>query len=417
MRQPTTWMFIVVIVAIAALLGACRGDPPRLAEVSPRPPAEHAHSAAEGDEIAYYTCSMHPSVESATPGTCPICSMDLVPVMVAEQQTGIVVVDARRRQAIGVTTAPVARRPLSVEIRAVGKVVVDEARLVDVTVKYRGWLGRLYADTTGEPVRRGEPLFTLYSPELYAAQQEYLGVLASQRAARATAAPERADYLVEAARQRLLLWDLTDRQIRRLEETGEAVEYIPIVSPASGYVVEKNVVEGATVEPGMPLYRIADLSRVWVEAEVYESELPLVEVGQLGEVTLPYLPGRSFPGRVAFVYPYLDGATRTGRVRVELANSELTLKPEMYANVRLTRDLGERLAVPEEAVLYAGERRFVFIDLGEDRLRPQQVELGVEAGDWVEVLSGLEAGDVVVTSGNFLIAAESRLKLALEHWR
>jgi Cu(I)/Ag(I) efflux system membrane fusion protein len=181
--------------------------------------------------------------------------------------------------------------------------------------------------------------------------------------------------------------------------------------------VEKNVVDGAAVEPGMKLFRIAALDRVWVEADVYESELPLVKVGQEARVMLPYEPHRYFQGRVAFLYPYLDPATRTARVRVELANPGLQLKPDMYANVELERDLGYRLAVPEQAVLYAGERRFVFLDLGQGRLRPQEIEVGARAGDLFEVAKGLKQGDVIVTSGNFLVAAESRLKLAMEQWK
>jgi Cu(I)/Ag(I) efflux system membrane fusion protein len=295
-------------------------------------------------------------------------------------------------------------------------VTYDETRLSDVSVKYRGWIGTLHADSPGQLVRKGRPLFTLYSPELHAAQEELLAVLASQRQARGTSAPERADYLVEAARERLRLWDLEDAEIDRIAERGRAVKYLPIASPVTGYVVEKNVVAGAVVEPGMKLYRIAGLDRVWVEAEVYESELPLVSVGQQAEVGLSYLPGERFRGRVAFVYPYLEGSSRTGRVRIELANPGLELKPEMYADVTLLTDRGERLVVPEEAVLYAGPRRLVFVDLGEGRLRPQEIEVGVRSGDSYEVLSGLEEGETVVTSGNFLVAAESRLKSATGQW-
>lgn len=375
--------------------------------------AEHVH----GGDVAYYTCSMHPSVENEGPGTCPICSMDLVPVTREEIETGTILVDAARRQAIGVTTAPAERRPLGTSLRAVGSVVYDETRLAEVTVKTRGWIGDLVVDEPGQRVRRGQTLFTLYSPELYATQEELLSALESQRAAQGTSAPHRADYLVDAARKRLRLWDLEDAQIDRVAATGEPVKNLPIVSPVSGHVVEKHVVAGSAVEPGVTLYRIAGLDSVWVEAELYESELAEVEVGQTARVTLPYLPGRSFEGRVSFVYPYLDGARRTGRVRVELANPDLALKPDMFATVRLERDLGERLVVPEDAVLYAGERSFVFVDLGEGRLRPTAVETGVETADFVEILSGLQEGESVVTSGNFLVAAESRLKLAMEHWR
>ena len=382
--------------------------------------ARYAHGidpqGGDADEVAYYTCSMHPSVRSKDPGQCPICNMALTPVTRAEVESGVVIVDDERRQRIGLATASVERRAVPVTIRAVGKVVYDENRLAEVSVKYRGWIGDLAVNETGQAVKKGQTLFTLYSPELYAAQEEYLAALDSQRAARGTSAPERADYLVDASRKRLRLWDLQPWQLDRIAETREPVQYIPIVSPVSGYVIEKMVVAGASVEPGMKLYRIAGLDRVWVEAEVYESELPLVEVGQTATVTLPYVPGRSYAGKVTFIQPFLDDATRTGRVRVELPNPNLEIKPDMYANVLLERTAGEALVVPEDAVLYAGEREFVFVDLGEGRLRPQRVETGLKVGDHVEILSGLAEGDVIVTSGNFLIAAESRLKLAMEHW-
>jgi len=373
----------------------------------------HTH---DSDEIAYYTCSMHPSVKPQEPGTCPICSMDLTPVTREEVETGVILVDAQRRQLIGVRTALVEARSVNVRVRAVGRVVYDERRLADVALKNRGWIEKLHVNEPGQRVEKGQTLFTLYSPELYAAQEEFLNALGSQQAAQASNAPERADYLVQAARKRLRLWDVQDWQIDRLAEAGEPFEHLPIVSPVTGYVVEKNVVEGAAVKAGSRLYRIAGLERVWIEADVYEAELPLIEVGQRASVDLSYLPGRSFEGRVSFVYPYLESGSRTGRIRVELENRGLELKPDMYANVQLEIDRGERLVVPVEAVLYAGPRRLVFVDLGEGRLRPQEIQVGVRSGDDYEVLAGLAAGDTVVTSGNFLVAAESRLKSATEMW-
>lgn len=375
----------------------------------------HVEQAHAGD-VAYYTCSMHPSVRKHEPGTCPICSMDLVPVTREEVETGVIRVDAERRQAIGVRTAPVRIESLTTTIRAVGTVTYDETRLSEVSLKYEGWIGRLFVDQTGQAVRRGEPLFTLYSPDLLTAQHELLIAAEAQRAARETEAPDRADYLLKAARRRLALWDLSERQIDEIARSREPLQYVPILSPTAGYVVQKNVVEGAAVEAGETLYRIAGLDSVWIEAEVYESEVPQVRVGQTAEVTLPYLPGRTFEGRIDYVYPYLEGGTRTGRVRVALANPDLALKPDMYANVVLRSDRGERLVVPEEAVIYAGPRRLVFLDLGEGRLQPREIEIGVANAEGFEVLSGLEPGDVVVTSGNFLIAAESRLKSAAAQW-
>lgn len=380
------------------------------------PAPEGATGAAAGDEIAHYTCSMHPSVKNAGPGMCPSCSMPLAPVFRRELDSGEVVLDEGRRQQIGVTTARVELRPLAVPVRAAGGVTYDQTRLTDVTLKVGGWIDVLHADRLGQRVREGEPLFTLYSPDLFETQQKYVDALEKLENARKLRSPLSAGLLLETRRQRLRLSDLGPDQIELLDERGLPIERVPILAPASGHVIEKNVVAGAAVSPGMRLLRIAGLDRVWVEAEVYESELGLLAVGDAATVTLPHLPGRSFHGRIGFVYPWLDGATRTGRVRIELPNPGLALKPEMYAEVVFEPALGERLAVPEEAILYAGERHYVFLDLGDGRLRPQAVTLGQRAGEWVEILDGLEAGEAVVTSGNFLIAAEARLKLALDHW-
>jgi Cu(I)/Ag(I) efflux system membrane fusion protein len=373
-----------------------------------------AAPAVEGaaDEIAYWTCSMHPSVKSPDPGQCPICSMDLVPVRRGETDDGAVSISPERRQLIGVRTAAAERRPLDLTLRTVGRVTYDESALSDVTVKYDGWIDELYADSTGRRVEKGEPLFTLYSPALFAAQQELLTAIRSR-----AAAPDRAGYLVRAARTRLKLWDLTDAQIDEIARAGVPSQHVAVLAPASGHVVEKNVVEGAAVKAGDRLFRIAKLDTVWVEAELYESQLSLVSAGDVVRVSFPYRGGAPVEGRVTLVYPFLEDATRTGRARVEIANADLALKPDMYADVTFTADLGERLVVPKDAVLYAGPRRFVFVDLGDGRLAPREVEVGAAGDDAIEIVSGVGEGDLVVTSGNFLVAAESRLKLAIEHWK
>lgn len=421
-------LVLALSAAIAATLAAgCARAPEKTPPGAEKPAAGHDHSghaaapegtesAQNGDEISHYTCSMHPSVRNAKPGSCPICSMALVPVFKKEIASGEIVLDAGRRQQIGVTTARAELRSLAVPVRAVGKVTYDQTRLTDVTLKVGGWIQELYVDRLGQTVRQGEPLFTLNSPDLFEAQQEFLNATSSQRMSREVGSNTSTQFLYEARRQRQRLSDLSLDQIKELDARRAPIEVMPILSPASGSVIEKEVVAGASVEPGVRLLRIAGLDRVWVEAEVYESELALLTVGAPATVTLPYLPGRRFNGRIGFIYPWLDGATRTGRVRIELANPGLVLKPEMYAEVHFERTLGKKLAVPESAILYAGERRYVFLDLGNGRLRPQAVALGRQAGDWVEVLSGLDTGDSVVTSGNFLIAAEARLKLALDQW-
>ena len=377
----------------------------------------HDESHLHGDdEVAYYTCSMHPSVKEATPGTCPICNMNLTPVTRAEMETGVIMIDEVRRQRIGVKTGSVVRQPMRLEVRAVGKISYDETRLENVTLRTSGWIEELRVNETGQRVEQGQALFTVYSPDFYTAQEEYLQALRSQSNARGTGRPDRADGIVRAARQRLLLWSLDEREVDAIGERGTARETVTIRSPTSGYVIAKHVVEGDHVEAGQRLYEIAALDEVWVEAEVFEGDLPYVTKDQSVQVTLPYLPGRSFEGRVSYVYPYLDEGTRTGRVRVVLTNPELELRPGMYGTVSLEVELGERTQVPASAVVYTGPRRLVFLDLGEGRLRPQEVQVGAKNGAYYEVLGGLSPGDLVVTSGHFLVAAESRIKSALEYW-
>jgi Cu(I)/Ag(I) efflux system membrane fusion protein len=321
-----------------------------------------------------------------------------------------------RVQRIGVRTARAERAHLTTPIRALGVVRWDETALEDVSLKVRGWVGRLEVDAVGDPVEKGQVLFTLYSPELYAAQEEYLQALRSRERAKASGAPERADRLVRAARNRLRLWDVSAGDLAAVEREGEPLDELPIRAPASGFVVAKAIVAGSGIEPGTRLYRIAPLDRVWVDAEVYETELPWVREGQPVRVELPYGPALSVEARVARVYPELRAETRTARVRIELPNPGLALRPDMYADVEIDVDRGERLLVPQSAVLHAGDRSFVFLALGEGRFRPREVTTGLRAGERVEVVAGLEGGEEVVASGTFLIAAESRLRAALEQW-
>lgn len=323
-----------------------------------------------------------------------------------EAPQGTVTIDPSRRQMIGVTTDVAEVRPLTRTIRAVGEVVIDERRLTDVSLKYEAWIGELNADFVGAYVKRGDVLFTAYSPDLYAAQQEYL-----QTYKRGMAAD-----LLAAARQRLEFWDVSDEFIQQLEATGQAVKYVPVRAPQDGTIVMKDVVEGTSQPAGKTLMRIADLSQVWIAAEVYEADLPLVEVGMPVEVSLPYMPGKTFEGKIDYIYPYLAGESRTGRVRLSLDNPEGVLKPDMFADVKLKVELPPQLAVPESAVIVAGETRVVFEDIGCGRLAPRIVKTGRRAGGWVEIVEGLEPGDEVVTSGNFLIASESQLKAGIKQW-
>lgn len=372
-----------------------------------------APAGAEGD-VAFYTCTMHPSVHESEPGRCPICNMDLVPVMKnAATETGEVDltfhVSNAKQQLVGVTFAVAERRDVHKVIAAYGLVDYDETRLSVVNLRVGGWIDKLFVDFTGRHVRKGEPLFLLYSPDLVSAQSEYLLAHTSTHATTGSYAQS----LVETARERLRLWQITDEQVQELERSGKPLTSIPIVAPVSGFVVEKMVVEGMRVEPDMALYRIADLSTLWLQADVYESDLRFVKVGQPATVTLP-AQGIELQGKVSYIDPVLNPATRAARVRVALDNHDGALKPDMYANVELHVDLGERLVVPESAVLRTGERQIVFVDQGNGIFEMRLVKLGARARGFYEILEGIAEGERVVSSANFLIDAESRVQGVLK---
>jgi len=320
-----------------------------------------------------------------------------------------------QRQMIGVMSATVERTTLKKTIRAVARVDFDERRLTEVTFKIGGWVQDLFVDYTGRRVHKGEPLLTLYSPDLVTSQEEYLLALRTRDQLAQSSLPEArngSQGLVEAARRRLLLWDLTSQQLKALEERGTPQTYVTLPAPASGIVVEKMAVKGMRVEPGMKLYRIADLSTVWLYADIYESEVPLVREGQKVTISLSYYPGETFSGTITYIYPYLDTQTRTNKVRLEFANPQGKLKPGMYANSEIVMDLGTPLTVPESAVLQSGLRQLVFVDQGQGVFAPREVKLGVKADSRFVVLNGLTAGERVVTSGNFLLDSESKLQSA-----
>ncbi|HXL33801.1 MAG TPA: efflux RND transporter periplasmic adaptor subunit [Gemmatimonadales bacterium] len=315
-------------------------------------------------------------------------------------------------QAMGVTYTVVQRGPLERNVRTVGQVAAPESRLADVTTKVDGFVDQVFVDATGMAVRRGQPLLTLYSPMLVAAQEELL--TASRLAASVDSSEgdawRQAESLVEAARRRLTYWDISPEQIERLERTGGVTKTLTLIAPVDGVVLEKMVVAGQSVMPGMKLYRLADLSSVWIEGEVFEQDLPYVRVGALARVELTAHPGRSFTGRVSFVYPVVDEQSRTVRVRVVLPNSGGALKPGMYGTLYFDARLGDRvLSVPAEAVVMTGERNLVFVVGAAGALEPHDVTLGARAGDRVEVLSGVKEGERIVGSANFLVDAESRL--------
>ncbi len=322
----------------------------------------------------------------------------------------VVTIDNRRRQLIGVETGEATHRNLVKAIRAVGVVKLDERLLSQVTLKFDGYIGDLKANYVGTEIKKNQVLFTVYNPELLAAQQDYLDTLKRRPNASAD------NGLLRASRQRLALWDMSARDIKALEQRGTPQDYVAIRAPRNGTLIERNVADGSAAKKGQTLLTIADLSRVWIEADVFEADLELVHVGMPATVTLPYLPGRTYPATVEYVYPYLEGRSRTARIRLTLDNPTGTLKPDMYAEVSLQVELGNVLSVPEEAIIFAGASRVVFVDLGGGRLKPVRIKAGRNAQGFVEVIEGLAAGDRVVTSGNFLIAAETRLKTGIEQW-
>ena len=312
----------------------------------------------------------------------------------------------------GITFGTADVRPLSKTVRTVGIIDFDETRMAYVAPKFDGWVERLHVDFTGQSVRRGQPLLDVYSPELVTAQEELL--LAARMAEALRESPVEnvaggARDLLASARRRLGYWDISDEQVERLLETGEVRRTLTLHAPVSGIVMEKNVFEGEAFRAGKNLYMIADLSEIWVNAEVFEADNVLVREGMAAEVTVAAQPGRPYAGRVAYVYPTLQDRTRSLRARITLSNPGAELKPGMYATVRFASELGDVLTVPASAVLYSGERTVTFVDMGEGQLMPHEVELGARGGDHVQVLAGLEPGQRVVTSAQFLLDSESNL--------
>jgi len=376
---------------------------------------------AGGAEPLYWKAPMDPTYVREAPGKSPM-GMDLVPVCADEAGAaagGGIRIASGLIQSMGVRTARVERRDLARTIRAVGRVDYDERRVAHVHTKIQGWIEQLSVDYEGQMVERGEPLLEIYSPELVATQEELL-VAARYRDETAKSpfedVRESGVHLFEATRRRLELWDIAERDIDRLLESGVIRKNLTLYSPARGVVTHLRVREGMEVGPNQNLYTIADLSHVWVYADVYEYELPWVAVGQKGVVELSYLPGTEFEGVVSFVYPFLDPKTRTARVRIEIDNPEHVLKPDMFANVRIeTETRKDVLVVPDEAVLRSGRRSLVMVALGDGRFAPREVTLGLESGDGsLEVRTGLRESEEIVTSGQFLIDSESRLREAVQ---
>jgi multidrug efflux pump subunit AcrA (membrane-fusion protein) len=345
--------------------------------------------------------------------------MDLVPKY-AEQTTekmpsGTVKISPQRQQLIGVRTTTVERAPLTRMIRTTGYLVADETKIAHIHVKVKGWVDQVYVDFVGQLVKKGQPLFTVYSPDLVSTEQDYL--IALRGKAYLGNAPfrevsEGADALLEATRERLKLWDISDEQIKKLEQTGKIEKTMTFYSPVTGFVLTRQAFPQSEVGPDKELYLVADLSTIWVDADVYEYELPYVHLGQKATMQLSYYPGKSYQGRISYIYPTVDPQTRTVKVRVEFSNPKFELKPQMFADVELNVNYGTNVLIPAEAVLDSGTRQTVFVAKGDGYFEPREIKVGPRVDDKFVVLSGLKPGETIVTSGNFLIDSESRLSAA-----
>jgi len=396
-------------------------------------------SGSGNPDVDYYTCTMHPSVHSHDPkAKCPICSMDLVPVMkkgaagntktgantmdavttvegtLAAPQTSEFMVPVERQQQIGVTYAPVEKRPLHRDLRTVGIVAPDKTRHWDFVARVEAYVQKLHVTSPGEWVEVNQPLLTLYSPEILTAEHEFLNLLDSRDRATTSEAKASADRLLAATRFRLEQWNLTPSQIGDLAKTRKASEFLTLNSPFKGIVEDVPVDQGRRVVPGDHLVDVADLSVVWVWAEFYEDELSMLTKGQKVSLTANAYPGQRFEGRLSLINPFIGEAKRTTKVRIDIPNAEFKLRPGMYVNVELGMDMGESLTIPVSAVMPTGLQALAFVDKGMGKLEPRFVSLSGKFGDVYAVQSGLKEGERVVASANFLIDAESKVQGAVK---
>ncbi|MGA2327296.1 MAG: efflux RND transporter periplasmic adaptor subunit [Bryobacteraceae bacterium] len=388
-----------------------------------RPAAPPPQKSAR--KVLYYVDPMHPAYKSDKPGIAPDCGMKLEPVYADSSAPpaaapGMIQISPEKQQLIGVRYGQAEYTSTAQVIRAQGKVAMDETRVAHVHSRTDGWIENVYVNFTGDLVKKGQPMLTVYSPDLLATQQEYLLALKARDILRHSVMRDVAadnDALVDAARKRLELWSLSQAQIEEIRRTGKPAPSVTLYSPAAGYVIVRNAFPNQKIAPDTDLYTLADLSRIWVLASVFESDVPLVRLGQAATVSLPYSGGKTYHSRVSYIQPQVDPATRTVSVRLELDNPALALKPDMFVDVELAVAQPARLTVPAEAVLDSGLAKTVFVDRGNGIFEPREVATGERIGDRIQILSGLKAGERIVTSGNFLIGSESQLKAATEEQR
>lgn len=374
-----------------------------------------------GRRVLYWYDPMHPAYKSDKPGIAPDCGMTLVPKYADDQTavkmpSGTVTISPEKQVLAGVRTAVVERKPLVRDIRTTAQIVADETRIAHVHVKVAGYINQVYVDFVGQLIKKGQPLFTLYSPDLVSTQEEYL--IAKHGNATLGNAPfqeisEGSQSLLQSARQRLKLWDISDEQVKQLDETGIVSKDLTFYSPITGFVTDRKVFPQTSVTPDTELYTVSDLSTVWADADIYEYEVPFVHLGQRVSLTLSYYPGKTHTGTISYVYPTVDPQTRTVKVRIQLPNPDFTLKPQMFADAQLRVDYGTKVLVPAEAVLNSGTEQHVFVVHQGGVFEPRTVSVGPVVDGNAVILSGLKAGETIVVSGNFLIDSESGLKNAM----
>ena len=434
--------------------------------------SSESNKLAEEKETQLWTCGMHPEVILDEPGQCPKCGMnlvplktqlagkkqnsqtvaantgserkilywqapmnpdeiydkpgksamgmDLIPVYADQVSSGSAIhIDPVTVQNMGVRTAMVEKTDFVRSIRTIGHIEYNEERIFVVSPKISGWIEKLYVDYTGKPVRKGQPLLEIYSPDLVTTQQEYLLALKNKQLiseSQFTSIRKGAESLLKATQQRLQYWDIPDSEIKRLQDSGEVRKSLTLEAPATGIVVHKNAVEGLHITQGMSLYQIADLSTVWVYVSIYDNEVPWIQAGQTATMTLSYQPDKIFQGKVAYIYPYLNEKSRDIKVRLEFPNPGLTLKPGMYTNIWIqTPAIKNAIVIPSEAVIRSGERNLVFVTRGNGRFEPRTVHIGEESDDdRIRIISGLRENEEVVISAQFLLDSESRLQEAIQ---
>jgi RND family efflux transporter MFP subunit len=375
-----------------------------------------------GKKVKYWAAPMDPTYIRNQPGKSPM-GMDLVPVYEEEgeekEPASTIRIDPVTMQNMGVRLGRVKRKPLVKNIRTFGNITYDERRIYTVNTKFNGWIEKLYVNFVGEAVKKGQPLFDIYSPELVTAQEEYFLAIQQNRDLKDSpynSIREGARRLLKASRTRLMYWDISEEQIKKIENRGTVQKTLTIYSPAKGVVVKKNAFQGHYVKAGEHQYEIADLSKVWVDVDIYEYELPWIRNGMPAKMELSYIPGKIFKGKVLYVYPFLTAKTRTARLRLEFPNPDFQLKPNMYANVNLESAVAkDSLVIPQEAVIDSGVRKVVFVALGKGKFQPREVKLGVEGNDnEFQVLEGLKENEQIVISAQFMLDSESRLREAIQ---